>query len=73
MINNRITTTGGQDWRSCLPLLPRRVKDCEPEIPEAEDKKLSDLTVGDVNHIVGWSFIGAILLLGGFLLCVTQC
>jgi len=38
-----------------------------------KDKKLSDLTVGDVAEVLGWSFVVTLLLLGGLLLWATQC
>ena len=42
-----------------------------------KDKKLTDLTVGDVNHllnqILGGGLIVSLLLLGGLVLLVTQC
>ena len=38
-----------------------------------KDKKLSDLTVGDLNRMAGWILLGTGLILGAIVLCVACC
>lgn len=38
-----------------------------------KDKKLSDLTVGDLNRMAGWILLGTALFFGAFALCLACC